>query len=182
MDINDQIASNTGLIYKQLAAFNLSYDQDAESYAYEALHKAILTYEGNSNTAFSTYAVCCINNALRMHLRTQNKKRQLDVISYDAPVSSSKDARCLADILEHPESVEQLLLSEEACKKLIRAFKYEYDLLSPKHKRVVRAFYTKGDKATQQDVASTVGLSQATVSKIVSAFRYHVKLRLEEYE
>lgn len=182
MDINDQIADNTGLIYKQLATFNLIYDQDAESFAYEALYNAILTYDSKAGVAFSTYAVCCINNALRKHLRSLNKKRQLDIVSYDAPISPNDDAMCLADILEHPESVEQLLLSEESCRRLLRAFKYEYVLLSPKHQEVIRTFYTIGNNATQQHIAKTVGLSQGAVSKIVSAFRHRIKLRMEEYE
>lgn len=182
MDINDQIANNTGLVYKQLTVFNLLQDQDAESYAYEALYNAVRTYDATTGTAFSTYAVCCINNALRKHLRTMNKKRQLDIVSYDAPMSQAEDSLCLADILEHHCSIEQSLLSKEKCGCILQAFEYEYNILSPKHQSVIRAFYQCGGKATQRDIAIAVGLTQATVSKIVSAFRYRVKLRMEEYE
>ena len=87
MEVNDKIAANTGLIYKQLTAFNLLYDQDAESFAHEALWRAVKTFDESAGVAFSTYAVCCINNELRKHLRTLNRKRQLDVVSYDAPLS-----------------------------------------------------------------------------------------------
>lgn len=181
MDINDQIAKHTGLIYKQLTAFNLLQDQDAESFAYEALYRAIVTFNDKSGAAFSTYAVCCINNALRKHLRTLNRKRQFEIMSYDAPLLSDESS-CLADILEHPESVEQTLLSEEASRYIVAAFKTEYDLLVPKHKKVVRMFYGYGGKATQKEIATSVGVTQATVSKIVSAFKHRVKIRMEEYE
>ncbi len=181
MDINDQIAQHTGLVYKQLTVFNLLYDQDAESFAYEALYRAALTYDSTAGTAFSTYAVCCINNELRKHLRTINKKRQLDVVSYDAPISPN-DAYCLADTLEHPESVEQTLLSEEASRRIVAAFKAEYELLSAKYKKVIRMFYGYDGKATQKEIATSVGFTQATVSKIVSAFKHRVKLRMEEQE
>lgn len=179
MDINDQIAQHTGLIYKQLTSFNLLNDQDAESFAYEALYRAVLTFNAGTGVAFSTYAVCCINNGLRKHLRTLNRKRQFEVISYDAPLLDDESS-CLAEILEHPNSAEQTVLSEEACKCIMDAFKAEYALLVPKHKKVVRMFYDK--KVTQKEIAISVGVTQATVSKIVSAFKHRVKLRMEEYE
>lgn len=181
MDINDKIAKHTGLVYKQLTAFNLLQDQDAESFAYEALHRAIVTFNEKAGVAFSTYAVCCINNELRKHLRTLNRKRQFEVVSYDAPLLSD-DSSCLSDILEHPESVEQTLISEEASRHILKAFKDEYVLLVPKHRRVVRMFYGYEGKVTQKEIATTVGVTQATVSKIVSAFKHRVKVRMEEYE
>lgn len=181
MDINDQIAENTGLIYRQLSAFNLLYDQDAESFAYEALYRAVITFNDTSGNAFSTYAVCCINNALRKHMRTLNRKRQLEIVSYDAPLTSD-ESYCLADTLEHPDSVEQVLLSDEASKNIMAAFRAEYELLVSKHKKVIRMFYSYDGKATQREIASAVGMSQATVSKIVSAFKHRVKLRMEEHE
>lgn len=181
MDVNDQIAKHSGLIYKQLTAFNLLYDQDAESFAYEALHRAVLTFKPEAGNAFSTYAVCCINNELRKHLRTLNRKRQIEIVSYDAPLTSD-ESYCLADTLEQPESVEQTLISEESSRYIIAAFKTEYALLSPKHQRVVRMFYGYEGKVTQREIATSVGVTQATVSKIVSAFKHRVKLRMEEQE
>lgn len=181
MDINDQIANNTGLVYMQLSAFNLLYDQDAESFAYEALYRAVTTYNSEAGATFSTYAVCCINNALRKHLRTLSRKRQLEVVSYDAPVTND-ESYCLSDTLEHPDTVEQILLSDEASKHILAAFSTEYNLLSPKHRKVVRMFYGYDGKATQKEIATSVGITQATVSKIVSAFKHRVKLRMEEYE
>ena len=180
MDINDQIARHTGLIYKQLVAFDLRHDQDAESFAYEALYRAVVTYKDNMGTAFSTYAICCINNELRKYLRTLNRKRQLEVISYDAPLNASEESSCLADVLEHPNSVEQMLLADEHSRYIIESFKAEYRLLTDRHKAVIRMFYD--GKSTQKEIATSVGVTQATVSKIVSAFKHRVKLRMEEYE
>lgn len=182
MDINDQIAKHTGLIYTRLTAFNLLYDQDAESYAYEALHRAILTFNEASGNAFSTYAVCCINNELRKYLRTTSKKRQLDVVSYYAPLTSDDESVCLADILEHPVNVESALISDEVCTNVLCVLHEEYKQLPEKHKRVIELFYDSDNKVTQKDIATSVGIAQATVSKIVSAFRHRVKLRLEYYE
>lgn len=182
MEVNDKIATNTGLVYRQLTAFNLLQDQDAESAAYEALWRAVTTFDTEAGVAFSTYAVCCINNELRKHLRTLNKKRQLDVVSYDAPLTPDEDAGRLADILEHPSSVEGTLISVEESMRIVQAFKEEYELLSPKHRATIRAFYLHDGKMTQKEIATSVGMTQATVSRIVSAFRHRVKLRMEETE
>ena len=181
MDINDKISEHTGLIYKQLHTFQLTYDQDAESFAYEALHNAIITYDGKAGTAFSTYAVCCINNALRKHLRSLNKKRQLEVVSYDAPAILDEDSPTLIESIPQALTVEDALLCTESCSFIRSAVTEEYEKLSEKHRLIVRLFLTKSDM-NQQAIAKSAGVTQATVSKIISAFRYRVKQRLEEYE
>lgn len=180
MDINEKISRNKGLIYKQLRSFQLLYDQDAESFAYEALHKAILTYNKETGTAFSTYATCVINNALRHHLRSLNKKRQLDVISYYTPLSpDDENSVCLVDVLVHPDDAETTLIDKESRIVINTAFNEEYQLLSDKHKKVVDLFFATGGMK-QQDIAKEAGVTQATVSKIISAFRHRLKVRLEE--
>lgn len=181
MDINDKIAQHTGLVYKQLTAFNLLYDQDAESFAYEALYNAVITYDEKAGTAFSTYAVCCINNALRRHLRTLNKKRQLEVVSYDAPITSDTDSPAMLDVIPQLYTVEDALLCTESCEFIRKAVVEEYEKLSEKHKVVVRLFLTSSMGMNQQTIAKSAGVTQATVSKIISAFRHKVKQRLEEY-
>ena len=180
MDINESIARNKGLIYKQLHSFQLTYDQDAESMAYEALYNAVLTYNKETGTAFSTYATCVINNALRHHLRSLNKKRQLDVISYYTPLSpDDEDSACLVDVLVHPDDAESTIIDKESRAMIRRAFNDEYSIMSEKHKKVVELFFIAGI-IRQQDIANSVGVTQATVSKIISAFRHRLKVRLEE--
>lgn len=181
MDINDKIAEHTGLIYKQLHAFQLLNDQDAESFSYEALYNAVITYDSKAGTAFSTYAVCCINNALRKHLRSLNKKRQLDIVSYDAPISVDDDSSTMVDVIPQMYTVEDMLLCTESCEFIRNVTVEEYNKLSEKHKIIVCLFLTNTDM-NQQAIAKAAGVTQATVSKIISAFRYKVKQRLEEYK
>ena len=181
MDINDKIAEHTGLIYRQLHAFQMLYDQDAESFAYEALYNAVVTYDAKAGTAFSTYAVCCINNALRKHLRSLSKKRQLDIVSYDAPITLDDDSSAMIDVLPQLYTVEDNLLCSESCEFIRSVVSDEYDKLSEKHKVIVRLFLTRKADMNQQAIAKAAGVTQATVSKIISAFRYKVKQRLEEY-
>lgn len=181
MDVNDKIRENTGLVYKQLFAFQLTYDQDAESYAYEALYNAVITYDDTTGTAFSTYAVCCINNALRKHLRTLNKKRQLDIISYDTPITSDDESSTMLDIIPQLYTVEDMLLCTESCYFIRNVLVDEYEKLSEKHKVIIRLYLTRKADMNQQAIAKAAGVTQATVSKIISAFRHKIKQRLEEY-
>lgn len=180
MDINDQIAANLGLVYQQLFRFNLTDDQDAESYAYEALYRAILTYDKASGNAFSTYAVCVIANELRKHLRTLNKKRQLEVISYDVPVSDDNSAT-LVDTLKQAEDTEATVLFKELSGVVAESFNKVYRSLSETHRSIIYMWYESDYKLTQREIASALKLSQPTVSKALSHFKYKLKIELEEY-
>ena len=184
MDINDQIAENAGLIYKQLSSFNLLYDQDAESFAYEALYKAILTYDKDTGTAFSTYATCCIANALRKHLRTLNKKRQLDVVSYYELISTKENSDELIDIipqLDTTTDAEAVYLFKELQGVVSDAFVKVLRGMSEKHQTVITRWYNSDCKMTQCELAKALQISQPTVSKAISVFKYRLKLELEEY-
>lgn len=182
MEINDRIAENTGLVYARLKEFGLRDDQDAESLAYEALYNAAKTFDESTGTLFTTYAVCCINNAIRVHIRTLNRKRQLELVSYDAPVTGAENSISLADVLMNPISLEQYIESEEACKSILKAVYAEYALLSERDKTIISMLYTSDRKITQREIASVVGLTQVSVNLIIKAFKHRVKQRMEEYK
>lgn len=181
--INDRIAANTGLVYQQLARFQMLQDQDAESFAYEALYRAVITFDESSGNTFSTYAVCCISNALRKHLRTFSRKRQLDVISYHTPIAedNENDALYLIDVLTSAvEDVETTFFADEECKKILNAFNAERELLSPLHRKIIDVFYESDGNMSQRDIGKRVGTSQVTVSTAIRQFRHRLKNRLEE--
>lgn len=183
--INDKIAANSGLVYQQLTKFQMLHDQDAESFAYEALYRAVVTYDESTGNAFSTYAVCCISNALRKHLRTFNKKRTLDVVSYHTPVITECDGDdiYLIDVLTNAiDDAETTLICNEECAKIYRAFEAERELLSPLHRKIIDVFYNADGKLSQKEVGAIVGTTQVTVSRAISQFRNRLKIRLEEQE
>lgn len=181
MDINEQIAENAGLIYKQLSSFNMLFDQDAESFAYEALYRAITTYNSNAGTAFSTYAVCCINNALRKHLRTLNRKRQLDVVSCFEPISASEDSDCLIDTLVHPDDAESVVLFRELTGVVREALIKVLSNSTPMHRKIIQLWYESDCNMPQREIAEALSITQPTVSKAISIFKHKIKLELEEY-
>jgi len=181
LDINDRIAANKGLIYQQLARFNLLYDQDAESYAYEALYRAILTYDENAGTVFSTYAVCVIANALRKHLRTLNKKRQLDIVSYHETASDNPGADEVVDLLPDGVDAEAVVLFKELKGVVRDAFYKVLSTMTKLQQRAIIMWYNSDCKLTQSELAKALKTSQPTVSKALSVFKYRLKLELEEY-
>lgn len=181
MDINKKIADNTGLIYQQLHRFTLINDPDAESLAYEALYKAVMTYDEASGNSFSTYAVCIIANALRMHLRHLNRKRQLTVISYDEPLSDDEEAKSMLDLLAGNDTAESYVLMKELRGVIDSSIKEVLDSLNDTHRKIIIAWYESDCLMPQREMAKAFGVSQPVVSRAISAFKYRLKMKMEEY-
>lgn len=180
MDVNEKIAVNVGLVYKRLKDFSLTDDQDAESCAYEALHKAVITYDESRGAEFSTYASCVIGNALRMHLRKAKRKRQLDVVSYYTPYPSA-EGLYLLDVIAAASDASEQFLSKEACSIISKVFVAQKNKLSETHREIIELWYSSSPKKTQTEIAEIVNVSQVTVSRVISGFAYKLKLALEEY-
>lgn len=182
-NINDKIADNTGLIFAQLNKFNLAKDPEAESIGYEALYNAILTYDQSRKVQFSTYASVCIYNALGSYVRTLNKQRQLEVVSYNN-VAFSDDGTDheFVDFFESPTGVEEDYIRQERCRLVRQAVKEQYDkLTNEKHKSIILLWCKSGYTMTAVAIAKEVGVSQPYVSQVISNFKFKLRKRLEEY-
>lgn len=181
--INDAIAKHRGLIYTQLKRFKLNTDQDAESAAYEALYKAVLTYDVSSGNKFSTYATCVIANALRMHLRNTNKKRQLTVISYYEPASNiDSDERFMLDTITGQASAEEMFLNAQLATSVDVILEKIYSEMTIElHRRILRLWKDSGFTKKQTEIANELKVSQPTVSKVLNIIRYKLKKELEDY-
>ena len=181
MDINEQIRSNLGLVYRQLHRFRLVDDPDAESFAYEALYKALMTYDKASGNAFSTYAICVISNSLRLHIRNKTKKRQITTISLSTPISNDKGALCLMDTIENRVSIEDTLITEELRKAAKESIKRLLSEANETTRNIITEWYASDCRLTQKEIADKVGVTQACVSRTLSKFKYKLKIELEDY-
>lgn len=182
MDINSKIAANRGLIFQQLSRFGLRDDPDAESLAYEALYKAILSFDDTRGNAFSTYAVCVIANALRMHIRSTRRKQQLEVISYNDVINNDdSEAELLHFIPDTTYNPENIVLFSELQGVVKQAFEGVLSRFSEKQQEIIVAWYRSDFKATQCEIAAELHVSQAMVSRSISAFKHKLKKELEEY-
>ena len=182
-DINTKIASNVGLIFKQLKKFNLAKDPEAESIGYEALYNAILTYDQSKNVQFSTYASVCIYNALGSYVRTQNKQRQLEIISYNN-IAYSEDGTDheFVDFLSTPSDVEQDFMRKELHRIVREEFQKQYDMLTnEKHKVILTLWHNSDFEASMVSIAKQAGVSQPYVSQVINSFKFNLRKKLEEY-
>lgn len=181
--IDDKIAANVGLIFAQLKKFKLARDPEAESIGYEALYNAILTYDQSKNVQFSTYASVCIYNALGSYVRTLNKQRQLEVISYNnIAFSDDGTEHEFVDFFEAPTSVEDNYIRNERCLLVRKAVQEQYDkLTNEKHKAILLLWCKSGYSMSSVAIAKEIGVSQSYVSQVINSFKSKLKRRLEEY-
>ena len=180
MDINKCISDNMGLVYKQLHRFNRAYDDDAFSHALEALSNAARTYDESKSVAFSTYASVCIYNKIAWYLREEARVK-LQVISYEEPAIDGTDVR-LVDTLADPEATEDNILKNELYDNLWRAFDIVYNSLPNDVSKQIIALWRESEfTASQTVLAQNTGVSQAHVSRTLSAFKHKLKKEMEEY-
>lgn len=182
-NINKTIADNTGLIFKQLRKFNLAYDPDAESIGYEALYNAIRTYDDSKSIKFSTYATVCIYNALGGYVRHLNRKRQLEVISYNTVAyTDDRTEHEFIDLLESPVDIEENVEKQETILLVQQAYKTVYDrLTNENHKKVISLWHDEDYNMPAIALASACGVSQSYVSQIINKFKFALKKELEAH-
>lgn len=181
MDTEALIVDNVGLVYKQLHRFNMAYDEEAFSYAMEALMSAARTYDTSKGVKFSTYASVCIYNGIMQYIRVVNKARRLETVSYDEPIPEMPDL-LLIETLGSDETPDQQLLADELKNRVRQAIKKVLaETANPKAVEAIEYWWSTDFIAQQGDIAARLGVSQGAVSRYLSAFKYKVKLELEDY-
>lgn len=181
MDLEKAIVNNMGLVYQQLHKFNLVYDENAFSFAMEGLMNAAKTYAKEKGFAFSTYATSCIYNAIAQYQRSLNKKRKLDVVSYDVVVDEESETT-FKDLLPDTKTLEDVVLKQELCAVLMDKFYKCLDTMgNGVHANVIRVWQDSDFTATQTEIANEVGISQAQVSRVLSTFKYRLRKEMEDY-
>ncbi len=182
-DINELIKANTGLVKSQMNKLKLNNNPDAESIGFEALYNAILTYDVSKGYKLSTYATCCIYNALCCHIRILNRKKQLEVISYN-------NIAFVDDLGEHDftgfftDSTDASceILNSELHNIVQRAYALSFnELTNDKQKAIVDIWHKSGYEMYNKDIAKRVGCSQPYVNQVINVFKFRLKKKLEGY-
>jgi RNA polymerase sporulation-specific sigma factor len=179
--VEELIALNIGLMYNQINRFYLRDDPDALSYAYEALYKAIMTYDFNKNSKFSTYATVCIYNRLGSYIRSLNTQIMQCTTSYERPVG--EDGKVLLDTLESEEKADKNILSD--CGVLLVSVAISECIASiknPLHKQIVELWVRSEFQMKHDNIAEELGCTQSYVSQTIKAFKNNLKKKLEEYK
>jgi len=182
MDVNDIIKNNTGLIYRLLNKFYLRDDPDAESAAYWALYKAATSYDKDNGTAFSTYATCCIYNALGDHIRHLKRKQQLDLVYYNA-VAYADDNGDHEHLEFIPDSkrTDDSIMSEELMEILHKSIEKVLSTTTGKSRLIVDTWLDSDMQLQTIEIAKMLNISQCYVSQSLATFKHRLKLRMEDY-
>ncbi len=181
-EIDYKIRDNMGLIYRQINKFHLRSDPEALSIGYEAMYSAIKTFDETKDIRFSTYACVCIYNALGSYIRTLNKVRQLDVVSYNNKTVINGTELEIIEILPSSFDVAQAYERKELCKR-VREVHIEVcsQITNDRQLSIIEAWKDSNYVATKVEIAELVGVSQPYVSQILAMFKSKVKTKMEEY-
>lgn len=182
-DIDTTIRENLGLVWAQLKKLNVLFDQDAESIGYEALYRAAATYDVKQGYKFSTYATCCIYNALGSYIRTLNKKRKLNVISYNsiAYCEDNVNHEFIELFASDVNVAEELERCELIC-RVQQAYNDVYNKLAPgKQRDIISVWHGSGYEMSNKEVARLIGVSQPYVNQVINTFKNKIKKKLEDY-
>ena len=179
--VDKLVEDNAGLVYAQLHKFNRAYDDDAISYAFEGLWNAAKTYDSSKKVAFSTYASVCIYNSIGCYLRSIGRQSSVVIIPLEEPISDDNNL-LLIDTISSDDTLESDLLKRELYVKLYEAFDAVRATLPVGVSQDIIDLWRESDfTATQRELANATGVSQAHVSRTLSAFKHKLKQEMEDY-
>jgi len=163
-------------IAKKFAGSGIEQD-DLVAIGSIGLIKAVRTYDASRGNHLATYAARCIENEIRMTLRSI--RRQQNEISLQEPIGTDKEGNqiSLADILgsDGEDIVEQVDFSMRLA-QLLR----QIDLMLSKRERavIIMRYGINGQPPMpQKDVAKQLNISRSYVSRIEKK----ALLKLKEY-
>lgn len=173
LDVEKAIEDNIGLAYNILHKHNVGFNEDAISYAMEALWRAALSFDETRGHAFSTYASTCVYNSIMRYFRDSMRNNKLECVSIDAELND--DGFTMADVIVDTEGIssEQLDIIMEAVYKALNKMN------NTKHRSVIALWIDSNFEMRQIDIANELGITQAQVSRIFGSFRNKLKKELE---
>lgn len=177
--IEKVIEDNMGLVYMQLHRFQLAYNEDAISYAMEALFKAAKSFEEGKGLQFSTYAMACIYNGIQMYFRDIGKKR-IECVPMEDFTNEHGDVFV-------PSRSFKVCSAEDECTHQSTCSIYDavyrvYDNFkgSEKARKAVLLWIESDFTLTTIELAERADYSQPSVSRALNAFRIKLKEELDK--
>lgn len=164
------VEDNHGIIYSYLNSHNLSYDDVEDWYGLAAigLCKAALAYDETRNVKFSTLAYICIHRTIVKAI-DKDRKRIHCSHSLDEPFNDEQDMFYGDTISDKSSpSEDQFILS--------RAIEESTNELNDRDKMIIDCITNRGMK--QVEVASQLGLTRASISRVFVKFMNSVNERI----
>lgn len=176
--VEELIKLNMGLIWEQLKKFGLVGDPEALSIGYEALYKAIMTFNTSRSNKFSTYATVCIYNSLGSYVRSLNTIINKNTISYDVPIDDKGTVHL--DSFESTLTADGRLLEEAGVEEIMQCVEQCIAEVNNKTQRNILEYWRDSMfKATHREIAAKFKCSQSYVSRTINRFRCNLKNKLE---
>lgn len=181
---NKVAEENIALIHfvlKSIHTQNIPYEElvDAGMMGYA---KALDSFDLNRNVKFSTYAINCIRNEIFFFLRKEQKHLS-KTISMNTVLSTDSNGNTLElidtiDTEDESKSLEHVIENSENRRILLDALEY----LKPEEKYILiyRFGLNNGEIKTQKEIAETIHMSQANVSKIQKNCLHKLRLILRD--
>lgn len=174
-EIASYIAENQNLIYEVVHQYDNRKENIEEYFSVASIgfQNALLHYNPDRDTKFSTFAYTCMKNEIFMFKRKEKrynpfKHDSLDVKAgfYDEDIMTSAFNHCAKDSLEErltsgEESPEEHLLKIEQLEWIEENLKN----LSPRNRKIMEMYYMDGE--TQKTISEHIKMSQANISKIM---------------
>lgn len=146
------------------------------------LIKSVDSFDVNLNVKFSTYSSVCIQNEIKMQLRSVKKaKREISMQEVYQPKSINCNAFTLEDILQDTtESIEDLFIDND-CTLEVRKL---INILSPIEKCIILLHFgfIHNRVFSQSEIGSLLNLSQSYVSRIINRVVKKLKTQISSAE
>ena len=159
------IIKHEGLVFYTMDMLNCKHTDEAISVGYEALWRAIETFDDTRNIKFSTYAVTCIRNAIWDMYRTQKEVAAHEIFIEDLQIElGSCDTA-----LDPPEPTQTYVIVQEAVDEALKK-------LTGKKRQI--AIIWIGSNMSATAIAQEVGCSQSYVSQVIGQVKNIIKKEL----
>lgn len=168
-------------VVKMFQNSGVSYDE-LVSIAMVGYAKALNAFDKDRNVKFSTYAINCIRNEILFFLRKE-KSHMRNNVSMGTILSMDKNGNnlYLEEVISSDEKEnkleENIILNED-----ISLLREAIGHLTPKEAYIITYRYglDRGIIKTQKEIASTIGMSQANVSKLEKSILEKIKHMLQK--
>ena len=162
---------NDALVFYVVKMFQnsgVAYDE-LVSIAMVGYAKALNAYDTERQVKFSTYAINCIKNEILFFLRKE-KNHMKNTFSMNTILSTDKNGNNLSleETVGNTDNNEMTLEQDVMLSGDIALLRKAIDFLTDKEKYIItyRFGLDQGIVKTQREIADTIGMSQANVSKI----------------
>ena len=163
------VEENLGLIsyaMTKLPIYLFDSREDAFQIGSIGLMKAARHYDPSRNILFSTYAMPCIINELRMALRHINSSNPPGrTVSYDAPLPEAESCSLLDLIPSTDQPVDESFTVHETLSEVISALRKMKD---PDALEIIRMVV---QNRKQEEIADRLGITQSAISRKIRKIR-----------